>query len=153
MTGTDFSARMIAEARARVPEAMLIEADLRATTWPPTLDGPFEAITSAYVLHEFALDTKVAILARARERLAPGGRIVIGDVAFATRADHDAARIRWSDRWDHDEHYWAADEALAAAAEAGLDGSWKAMSRCAGVFIFTPRGGVDPHPGVPHLGT
>jgi len=135
--GTDLSARMLEEARSKVPEAVLVEADLRST-WPKSIDGPFDRIVSAYVLHEFDLPTKVSILLEASRHLSPRGRIVVGDVAFSTRAELEDARDRWHDLWDHAEHYWAGDEALAAASRAGLRGGWTAISTCAGVLVFEP---------------
>ncbi len=136
VTAADSSPPMLEKAREKVPQATLVEADLLADVWPDAIDGPFDAITSAYVLHEFTLPHKIDILKRCADRLAPGGRIVIGDVAFPTRAALDAAHERWRDRWDDDEHYWAADEALDSAGSAGLAGTWREVSACAGVLVF-----------------
>ncbi|MDQ3693300.1 MAG: methyltransferase domain-containing protein [Chloroflexota bacterium] len=83
--GTDFSARMIAQAKAAVPEVTFIELDLLGS-WAALAGRRFSRIVSTYVLHEFDLRTKVQILQLlARDHLKPEGRIVIGDIAFVTR--------------------------------------------------------------------
>ena len=133
--GVDISPAMLDAARVKLPAATLVEADLLAT-WPDSLDGPFDRIISAYVLHEFDLEGKTTILRRARDRLAPGGRIVVGDVTFFDRSALEAARARWRDRWDESEHYWTADEAIAALAGIGIEGTWRKISSCAGVLSF-----------------
>ena len=66
----------------------------------------------------------------------PGGRIVIGDVAFGNRTQHDSVRAQYRKQWDDSEHYWIADEGLAAAAQGGIAGRWTDVSFCAGVFDF-----------------
>ncbi len=84
--GTDLSGAMLVEARAKLPGATLVEADLGAA-WPDSIDGPFDGIVSAYVLHEFDLPTKISILHQACARLRPHRRVVVGDIASSTRED------------------------------------------------------------------
>ena len=80
--GIDFSAKMLAQARARLPQVVLVQADL-LDEWPLNPQEPFDRVVSAYVFHEFALETKVSLLQRiATQVLSPGGRIVIADIAF-----------------------------------------------------------------------
>jgi ubiquinone/menaquinone biosynthesis C-methylase UbiE len=50
--GVDFSAGMLAEARARLPEVRLVQADLLGE-WPPELHQPFDRVVCAYVFPEF----------------------------------------------------------------------------------------------------
>ncbi len=134
--GLDFSAEMLARARAKLPDAGLVEADVLGP-WPAELDRHFDRVVSAYVLHEFDLATKIGLLHRIASRyLAAGGRIVVADISFPTVAARAEAARRWADGWDEDEHYWAADEALAAAEEAGLRGAYQQVSSCGGVFVF-----------------
>jgi len=90
----------------------LVELALTASDWPADLDGPFDAISAGYVLHEFDDETKHQVLDLARRRLAPGGRIAVGDVAFESRAALETAREELRHLWDDDEFYWAADEAI-----------------------------------------
>ena len=127
---------MLAEARAKVPQATFVQADLMGD-WPAELDRRFDRIVSAYVLHEFDLATKVSFLCKsAQHHLAHGGRIVIGDVAFPTVIARKEAHKRWARLWDEGEHYWAADEALAACERAGLRARYTQVSSCGGVFVI-----------------
>jgi putative AdoMet-dependent methyltransferase len=138
--GLDFSAEMLAKAQERLPQAILVKADL-LSDWPTELDHRFDRIVSAYVLHEFDLSTKVKLLQRLSERhLAAKGRIVVGDVAFPTSGARDEARRKWADLWDEEEDYWAADEAADTCERAGLQVTYKQISSCGGVFVIEPVG-------------
>ncbi len=137
--GVDFSPRMLAKARAKVPGARFVLGDVTGP-WPDGLPEGFHRIVSGYLLHEFDLEAKVGLLARwARERLLPGGRIVIGDIAFPTAAARRAARERWAGLWDEGEHYWAADEAKTALEGAGFSVTYRQVSPCGGVFTLVLR--------------
>jgi len=141
--GLDASAEMLARAREKLPDAVLVRADLLGE-WPAELERRFDRIVSSYLFHEFGDATKVGLLRRLADRsLAPGGRIVVGDVAFPTARERAAARARWTEAWDDEEHYWAADEALAACRSAGMHVDHLQVSRCAGVFVVEP---VTPDP-------
>lgn len=136
--GVDFSEGMLSEAAERVPDVHLVRADLLQPL-PPKLAIPFDAIVSAYVLHEFDLPTKLQIVqALAAKSLAPGGVIVIGDVAFPSGEVRRAAHERWRDVWDEEEYYWAADEAIAEFEKLGWAARYTQVSVCAGVFEITP---------------
>jgi putative AdoMet-dependent methyltransferase len=135
--GVDFSPVMLTKARAKAPRVRLVQADLLAPgDWPAELNRRFDRIVSTYVFHEFRLEAKVGLLRRlADDHLAGDGRIVIGDIAFASvqaRADAGA------DHWDEDEHYWAADETIGACAESQFQVTYAQISRFGGVFVFEP---------------
>jgi cyclopropane fatty-acyl-phospholipid synthase-like methyltransferase len=120
-----------------VPQATLVRANL-LDEWPISFQQRFDRVVSAYVLHESALDTRVKLLKRiATDRLSPGGRILIADIAFPTTSARAEASQRWAASWDEDECYWAADEATAACNEAGLLATYRQLSACGGVFVFT----------------
>jgi putative AdoMet-dependent methyltransferase len=141
--GLDFSARMLAKAHQQVPRAELIKADI-AGDWPIDVDQSFHRVVSSYLFHEFSLSSKVRLLSRlAEHHLAEGGRMVIGDVSFASVAERAEARERWSEAWDEDEHYWAADEAGDALREVGLETTYNQVSCCGGVYVIRPSGAVD----------
>lgn len=136
--GLDFSPAMLDKARAKVPQARLVQMDLLQDIWPKELaQGRFDRIVSTYVFHEFDLATKVHLLENlAREHLIDQGQIVVGDVAFPSL---QALQHAGADHWDEDEHYWVADEAIAACEAAGFQASYKQVSSCGGVFVFRNR--------------
>ena len=134
--GTDFSGKMLEEANAKFPAIRLVRQDLLGP-WPSELPSRFDRIVSAYVFHEFPLETKIRLLTGlAVEHLAPGGRIVIGDIAFASVRQRSEAREHWKTSWDEDEAYWAFDETRNALDETRLTVSFEQVSPCAGVFLF-----------------
>jgi putative AdoMet-dependent methyltransferase len=138
--GVDFSAEMLAKARTKLPQANLVQADL-LDEWPSELQQLFDRVVSAYVLHEFDLETKVSLLRRiASHYLSAGGYILIADIAFPTTTDRAEASQRWANGWDEDEYYWAADEAIDACEQAGLRATYKQVSSCGGVFTLAIRG-------------
>ena len=138
--GVDFSSEMIAQARMKLPQAHLTQANLLGK-WPAELRLPFDRIVSAYVFHEFDLATKIALLQRlTRYHLAKGGSIIIGDIAFPTAQVRERAHQEWMELWDEDEHYWAADETRVACEQTDLRVTYQQVSICGGVFVFTPRG-------------
>ncbi len=137
--GVDFSAEMLAKTRVKLPQVRLVQVDL-LTDWPANIRPPFDRIVSAYVLHEFTLEGKVAVLRRAARYLAPGGVILIADIAFPSVTIREAtARHVYGDSWDEDEWYWAAAEAIAACKAAGLHATYRQMSRCGGIFRIAPQ--------------
>jgi putative AdoMet-dependent methyltransferase len=131
---TDFSEPMLAQARQKLPGAHCILHDLR-TPLPLELQRPFDRIVSAYVFHHFELDEKIRILRGLLPHLAPGGQIILGDIAFQNRSALEQVKTEVGEDWN-DEFYWLADEALAALTEAGIQAEYSQVSSCAGVFVL-----------------
>jgi predicted TPR repeat methyltransferase len=132
--GTDFSPAMLDIAQVKAPDATLIQMDWTAE-WPEALQQRFDRIVTTFVLHEFDLATKIGLLQRlATHHLVEQGLIIVGDVAFVTA---DERRQSGAESWDEDEHYWAADETMAASAGTGLEFTFKLISWCTGVFVVT----------------
>jgi putative AdoMet-dependent methyltransferase len=133
--GLDFSRSMLTEARAKLPGATLIHADMLGD-WP-AIDREFDRVVSSYAFHHFDLLNKVTLLQRlADELLTGGGVIVIADIAFATTAELDEARSRFREVWDGSEYYWAADTAIEAITRSGFRCRYKQVSSCGGVFTI-----------------
>jgi putative AdoMet-dependent methyltransferase len=136
--GIDFSAEMLAKTTEKLPKAVLVQADLM-NEWPTELDQRFDRIVSAYVLHEFGFSAKMKLLQRlTRGHLGQNGRIVVGDIAFPTSRIRDEAHRKWTELWDEEEYYWAADEVVEACKSIGLQVTYNQISSCGGVFVFGP---------------
>jgi SAM-dependent methyltransferase len=74
-TGVDIDADMIAEARLRVPEATLVESDMRAFELETTFDAAVCLFSSIGYMRDGAeLDAALSTMAR---HLAPGGVLVV----------------------------------------------------------------------------
>jgi putative AdoMet-dependent methyltransferase len=137
--GVDFSAEMLKRARAKLPAARLIEADLR-DGWADGLPDRVDRIVSAYVFHEFPDAVKLRLLRELADHLAPDGRIVIGDVAFPDGKSRDDCHEAWRAAWDEDEHYWAADAIRIPLEDAGFAVAYEQVSFCGGVLALRPVG-------------
>lgn len=95
----------------------------------------FDRVVSSYVLHEFPDAMKVEIVARlAGDTLAPGGRVLVGDILFPDAAAREDIRSEWRDAWDAEEHYAAAADLVPALRSAGLAVRFEELSFCAGVL-------------------
>lgn len=131
---SDFSPAMLAEAQRKLLEVTFLLADARQG-WPLGAPEQVERVVSAYVFHHFTLPEKVRLCGTLRRHLAPGGRLVIADIAFVNQAALDAVRRQAGEDWE-EEFYWLADEALAALTQAGLHAAFRPVSDCAGVFCL-----------------
>ena len=99
----------------------------------PELAGrEYDCIVATYSLHHLTDGEKVRLLRALRERLRPGGAILIGDVAFESRAALEACRAAAGESWDGEEVYFVADELREA-----LPGSrFEKLSSCAGILTL-----------------
>ncbi len=137
--GIDFSEEMLRQARAKVPTARFVRFDLQ-DPWPSELPDRFDRIVSTYVFHEFDDDDKVRLLVGlARNRLTPGGRIVIGDITFPDDRELAACRNTCASVWDETEHYWVADRMEQRIESAGLSVRHEQISFCGGLFMMELR--------------
>jgi len=135
--GMDFSENMLEKAREKLPALHSVQADLRDEIWPDSLTRRFDCIVSAYVWHDFDLGTKMGLLARLTgEYLTRQGRVVIADIAYPDQIARTQAQAYWGSLWSEAEHYWAADETIAACKAIGLDCTYQQVSSCAGVFVI-----------------
>jgi putative AdoMet-dependent methyltransferase len=132
--GVDFSPEMLKRAREKAPQATFLQADV-LSAWPAALPETFARIASSYLLHEFDLETKVKLLRRLANHLTAAGFIVVADIAFPAVRAREEAHARWADLLDENEECWAADEAIAACKQVGLQMSYRQLSSCGGVFV------------------
>ncbi len=130
--GQDFSARMIELASAKMSGAHLYQGDFAQGLAEPLRNRKYDFIIATYSLHHLTDDRKVAFLRSLAECLNAGGRILVGDVAFETRADLEQCRKDAGDEWDDEEFYFAADELK----EAFPDLHFERISFCAGILTI-----------------
>jgi putative AdoMet-dependent methyltransferase len=132
VVGIDFSAPMLVKACGKLPDLLPVQATLDA---PLPLRTSFDCIVSSYVLHEFPLPDKIALLRRLAEaHLRMDGTILVGDISFPSARHRARARERLAPAWDEDEFYWAADETSEALQQSGLTMTYRQLSSCAGLY-------------------
>lgn len=108
--GQDFSARMIALAQAKMPDAKLYQGDFTTGLIYPLMQNRYDAIVATYSLHHLTDPQKIVFLTMLLSLLHDGGSIYIGDVAFETRAQLERCKAQAGDAWDEDEIYFVYDE-------------------------------------------
>ena len=128
--GQDYSARMIELAAAKMPGAHLYQGDFTLGLVEPLRQRRYDFIIATYSLHHLTDPQKTVFLTDLLNRLNEGGRILIGDVAFETRAALDRCRKTAGDEWDDEEIYFVADELKRAFPIL----SFEKMSHCSGVL-------------------
>ena len=108
--GQDFSPKMTALAREKMPGAKLFTGDFRTGLVPELMAARYDAVIATYSLHHLDGRQKVDLLRALLPLINKGGALYIGDVAFRTRAELEACRAAEGDRWDPDEYYFVYDE-------------------------------------------
>ena len=131
--GQDFSARMIELASVKMPDAHLYQADFSEGLAEPLQQQNYDFIVATYSLHHLTDDQKVAFLKSLRKRLNPSGMILIGDVAFKTRAQLEKCQQEVGNEWDDEEIYFVAEELR----NAFPDLLFTPVSYCAGILTIT----------------
>lgn len=136
--GIDFSSEMIAIAKAKMPEANLLEWDITEGL-PNELAGrKYDAIVSTYALHHLSDEQKVDFLKNLRPLLKAEGKIYIGDIAFQTRADLEKCRKDSEGYWDESEHYFVYEE-IKNSLENLFHCEFYPLSHCGGVIVLDPE--------------
>lgn len=108
--GQDYSARMTELAQAKIPGAHLYQKDFGEGLAEPLLEKKYDFIVATYAMHHLTDEQKISLIHDLLGLLKPGGRILIGDIAFGSRGEMNACRQEYIDEWDDEEYYFAADE-------------------------------------------
>ena len=141
--GQDFSARMIELAREKMPEAVLVQGDFSAGLAPALREQRYEFILSTYAMHHLDPAGQTALIRELRDFLEPGGRLLIGDVAFESRAELEACRNAAGEEWDEDESYFVFEELKPVFPEM----KFEKISACAGLMTLgSERSGAPETP-------
>lgn len=132
ITGLDFSDRMIAIAREKMPQATLMAFDF-TNGLPPTLKNErFNFIVSTYAFHHLTDQNKVPFLQQLLSYLSEDGTILIGDVAFQDRRSLEKCKAQCLPDWDEEEHYLVFDEIKTAFRADQI--RFESVSFCAGIL-------------------
>lgn len=132
--GQDFSERMIALAQPKMPLARLYSGDFSRALAAPLLENAYDVIVATYALHHLDFEGKARLIRRLQALLAPGGEILIGDVAFESAESQARCRAAAGDKWDDEECYFIYDEMVRAFP--GM--TFEKLSHCAGVLALGP---------------
>jgi putative AdoMet-dependent methyltransferase len=124
LIGVDVSTEMLALAAPKLgPDVELVQADVLEVLERPER---YDAVVSTYALHHLVADEKAVLVEAVAARLAPGGRLAIGDLMVASRASAAGVQARLGhpdvDELFADEFPWFVDETLAALDRAGFRG-------------------------------
>ncbi len=90
IVGLDSSARMLAEARAKLSRAELVRGDAREL---PFADGEFEAVLAVYVIHNVPGTDRPRALAEAARVLRSGGALVLATSSHAQISSHPLGKF------------------------------------------------------------
>lgn len=108
--GQDFSERMIALAKAKMPEAKLYQGDFSNGLVKELMQNKYDAIIATYSLHHLTDEQKIHLIKNLLPLLNKDGWIYIGDVAFETRTQMEQHKILIGNEWDDEEIYFVIDE-------------------------------------------
>lgn len=133
ISGQDFSEKMIAAASAKMPDAQLVRGDFTEGLAGPLREKNYDFIIATYSLHHLTDEQKASFLRELLGHLREGGTLLIGDVAFETRADLEKCREAAGEGWDDEEFYFAADEMRLTFPETRFE----KVSFCAGILSLS----------------
>lgn len=131
--GQDFSSRMIELASAKMPSARLYQGDFAQGLAESLRRQTYDFIVATYSLHHLTDEQKTVFLRSLLGRLNRDGKILIGDVAFETRAEMDRCRQAVGDAWDEEEMYFVVDELRRTFPHL----SFTRVSSCSGILVLT----------------
>lgn len=131
--GQDFSSRMIDLASAKMPNAHLFQGDFSKGLVEPLLQNSYDFIIATYSLHHLTDDGKITLIQSLTDLLKEDGIILIGDVAFANRADLVSCQKAAGEEWDDDEIYFVFEELQKEFPKMKFD----QVSHCAGILSLS----------------
>ena len=124
VVGLDPSEKMLALARekteglgatATVPTFLLVAEPFLAIPYP---DGTFDAVVSTYAFHHIPQHRQPDAVREMLRVLAPGGRLAMGDLIFASAEAEREALSRYE--WLEEEYFARLDELAPALTQLGL---------------------------------
>lgn len=132
VTGQDFSPRMTELAKQKMPDARLFTGDFADGLAAEITRERYDFAVATYSLHHLDDEKKENLIKTLLGLLNAGGKLLIGDVAFGTREEHEACKAAAGDEWDDEEIYFVASELKAAFPAL----EFEKISFCAGVITI-----------------
>lgn len=132
--GIDFSERMIAIAKEKMPNAILLQHDFVNGVPREFSNTQFDYIISTYAFHHLTDMSKVSLITQLSNHLSEYGLILIGDVIFETRNQLNSCKRRNGDGWDSDEIYIVFNELKEYFPEEKI--AFSQVSHCAGIITI-----------------
>lgn len=130
--GLDFSDRMLAIAKEKMPDATLLKHDF-STGYPAALETvKFDCILSTYAFHHLDTGQKMRLIGELCRHLSDNGVLVIGDVAFTDTTALEACKKMYRDEWDEEEIYMVAKTLQPLLPNM----SFHKITFCSGVFLI-----------------
>ena len=115
----DLSRNMLRRARAKLPAAHLLEADL-SSGLPDGRPESFDRIVPGYVFQHFGDPTKIDLILQMTASLTDRGLLLVTGIAFETDAQLLSVRASRGETWDLSEHGWVANRMIPSLIEKGL---------------------------------
>lgn len=131
--GIDASEQMVEAGREKMPDAKLIAADYSLGMPLALIRENYDVIISTYAFHHLDHYEKVRLMWDMLRLLNPGGKVIIGDLGFTTRAEMKEFRRQNRDNWLYEDMYMVYEEAQKDFSNA----SWEKISKCAGIVTIT----------------
>ncbi|SHI16144.1 class I SAM-dependent methyltransferase [Sporanaerobacter acetigenes] len=129
--GIDFSRKMLEIAKDKMPSAKLHQYDF-SKGLPKELENiQFDYIISTYAMHHLEDKDKIKFINKLKKQLFNDGEIIIGDIAFETRALLEQCKIKTGE-WDDEEIYIVFDELKKIFPKEDI--SFTTISHCAGII-------------------
>lgn len=136
ITGYDFLTKMIEIGKMKMPNALLVKGDF-STEIPTAINTlKYDYIICTYAIHHLTGCEKIKLIDKIVPLLKSCGKILIGDISFETRKDHESCKNDSKQYWDNDEAYFIYSE-IKEKLRDKYNCYYKKISHCAGVLVVT----------------
>lgn len=136
--GIDFSEKMIAEARKKMPNGRFYCHDFNQGIPQEMSHMKFDYIVSSYAIHHLKDEGKLKLIKELMGVLNGRGAIIFADIAFPSREALLKCKREHESEWDDSEAYIVADELMAVLKEEGFQCSYHQISSCGGILTVAP---------------
>ena len=132
--GVDASEHLVEAGREDMPNAKLYVGDYSLGLPLRLTNETYDIIISTYALHHLDHYEKQELFEDMLRQLNPGGKVIIGDLAFETEAEMKAFRDANREKWLDEDMYLVYEEAERDFHHI----KWEKISKCAGIVTIEP---------------